>query len=349
MVGSWPDRRHDLDLYDLLPNPNKFDECDPDLMLNTPCSEYYSVRSFNKMLVNSDAKSFSILHCNIRSLSKNLNLLEELLCSLDSKLDILGITETKLGEKSISNVNIKGYNFFHTDSPTNAGGAALYIANNLKAVPRPDIKFDVALVESCWAEIDAGEGKKKIIIGCIYKHPTCNLEQFRNQLNDIIKTINPNRHEIYIFGDMNINFLKFNEHAQTEEFLDMVYANNILPIITKPTSPTPYFTLLEILKLENIFKLKIGALVHRIQYQKTDKPHVLYDLVQPALAVHNYNTRYATNQNPCRPFSRTNYGLARFSVVASQTWEATPTKIKCLPLNSFKKEYKLFLLDSQAS
>ena len=31
MVGSWLDRRHDLDLYDLLPNPNKFDECDPDL------------------------------------------------------------------------------------------------------------------------------------------------------------------------------------------------------------------------------------------------------------------------------------------------------------------------------
>ena len=118
MVGSWLDRRHDLDLYNLLPNPNKFDECDPDL--NTPCSGYYSVRSLNKMLVNSDAKSFSILHCNIRSLSKNLNLLEELLCSLDSKLDILGITETKLGEKSISNVNIrvKGYNFFHTDSPT---------------------------------------------------------------------------------------------------------------------------------------------------------------------------------------------------------------------------------------
>ena len=130
MVGSWLDRRHDLDLYDLLPNPNKFDECDPDLMLNTPCSKYQSVPSFNKLPVNSDAKSCSILYCNIRSLSKNLNLLEELLCSLDSKLDILGITETALGEKSISNVNITSYNFFHTDSPTNAGGAALYIAYN---------------------------------------------------------------------------------------------------------------------------------------------------------------------------------------------------------------------------
>ena len=106
-----------------------------------------------------------------------------------------------------------------------------------------------------------------------------------------------------------------------------------------------------ILKLENIFKLKIGVLVHKIQYQKKDTPPTLYGLLQPASAVHNYNTRYmyATNQNLCRPFSRTNYGLARFSVVASQTWEATPMKIKCLPLNSFKKEYKLFLLDSQAS
>ena len=61
---------------------------------------------------------------------------------------------------------------------------------------------------------------------------------------------------------------------------------------------------------------------------KKDTPSALYDLVQPASAVHNYNTWYATNQNLCRPFSRTNYGPARFSVVASQTWEATPIKIK---------------------
>ena len=75
------------------------------------------------LIVNSDAKSFSILHGNIRCLSKNQNLLEELLRSLD----IRGITDTKLGEKSISTVNIKGYNFFHPDSPTNAGGAAFYM------------------------------------------------------------------------------------------------------------------------------------------------------------------------------------------------------------------------------
>ena len=148
--GFHTDRKKIVNIIfcDLFLNPNKFDESDPDLMFNTPCSEYYSVHGFNKTLVNLDVTSFSILHCNIRSLSKNLNLLEELLCSFDSKLDILGITETKLAEKSISNVNIKGYNFLHTDSLTNAGGAALYIANNLKAVPRPDIKFEITQVES---------------------------------------------------------------------------------------------------------------------------------------------------------------------------------------------------------
>ena len=131
-----------------------------------------------------------------------------------------------------------------------------------------------------------------------------------------------------------------------------VSQNNCIRCIffaNKTESPPPYFTLLEILRLENIFNLKIGALVHKIQYQKKDTPPALYDLVQLASAVHNYNTRYATNQNLCRPFSRTNYGLTRFSVVASQTWKATPMKIKCLPLNSFKNIYKLFLLDSQAS
>ena len=38
----WSDRRDNLDLYD------------PDLMLTILCSKYYSVYSFNKLLLNSD-------------------------------------------------------------------------------------------------------------------------------------------------------------------------------------------------------------------------------------------------------------------------------------------------------
>ena len=88
--------------------------------------------------------------------------------------------------------------------------------------------------------------------------------------------------------------------------------------------------------------------MHKLQYRKKDTPHALYDLAQPALAVHQYHTRYASNQKLDRPFSRTNYGRARFRVGASKIWETIAMKIKCLEFNSFKKEYKLFLLESEA-
>ena len=38
----------DEDLYDILPNPDKFDDSDPDLMLRSPCSEYFTVSEMNK-------------------------------------------------------------------------------------------------------------------------------------------------------------------------------------------------------------------------------------------------------------------------------------------------------------
>lgn len=48
----------DLDFYDLLPNPNKFDECDPDLMLNQPPTQNIirSAGSFNDIFTCCDVK-----------------------------------------------------------------------------------------------------------------------------------------------------------------------------------------------------------------------------------------------------------------------------------------------------
>ena len=115
----------------------------------------------------------------------------------------------------------------------------------------------------------------------------------------------------------------------------------------KRENATQYFKLLEILKLENIFNFKISSFVHKIVYVKTGIPAALTDLILPASEVHSYETRYASKRNLYRPASRTNYGLARFKVTASKTWEIVPTMIKSLPHNSFKKQYKLFLLSSQ--
>ena len=53
------------------------------------------------------------------------------------------------------------------------------------------------------------------------------------------------------------------------------------------------------------------------------------------------------SQNSFHLALNSNYGLARFRVVASQIWEAIPIEVKNLPFKAFKKEYKRLLLDDQ--
>lgn len=152
----------------------------------------------------------------------------------------MAITETKLNNNNVSNIDLNNYHFFHTDSTTMAGGAGLYISKDLQSVHRPDLKFSIPLVESCWSEILTDKRVPGIVVGCIYRHPSANLQEFTSNLENILKELNEKKYQIYILGDMNIDFLKYNEHTNTEEYLDMLYLNNLLPLITKPTRLTDH-------------------------------------------------------------------------------------------------------------
>ena len=114
------------------------------------------------------------------------------------------------------------------------------LANNLKTTIRPDIVINCEQVESCWIEIDAGPNKKRYIIGCIYRHPHSKIAAFTEKLDELLGQFNQNKYQVFILGDMNIDFIKFNDNQQTERHLNMLYANNFLPIITKPTRITDY-------------------------------------------------------------------------------------------------------------
>ena len=70
--------------------------------------------------------SLFILHVNIKSLLRNLHRLEDLLLLIKYPPDVLCITETKIKNNPLRNITIPGYDFFHADSPTNAGGVAIY-------------------------------------------------------------------------------------------------------------------------------------------------------------------------------------------------------------------------------
>ena len=209
--------------------------------------------------INPQSEYKSNFHCNIRSWTKNLTLSNDVLYSLDSRRHIVAITETRLSSNSICNLDIPKYNVFHTDSPTRAGGAAICVNKVRKSIPRPDLKIDLPLVESCWVKIDPNNNRKLIMIGCIYKHPPANVEEFTLTFDWFLNKLNPSKYDMYIMGDVNIDLSKYHSHQQTERYLDMIYSLDLLPVITKPTRITNHTaTLIQHIYTNNVNRLTSG-------------------------------------------------------------------------------------------
>ena len=59
---------------------------------------------------------------------------------------------------------------------------------------------------------------------------------------------------------MNKDFLKYNHHTQTKEYLDMLHSNNISPIITKPTRITNYMATF----IDHIYTNNTNQMISRI-------------------------------------------------------------------------------------
>ena len=127
-----------------------------------------------------------------------------------------------------------------TNSPTQAGGTALYIDNSYNFLPRPDLKINLPHVENVWIEIVQPDGN--IVVGVVYRHPrklVPEIENFTNQFNDTLTKINSEHKLCYIAGDLNLNFLEYESNNSITSFVDMIYAQSFFPCITKPTHILP--------------------------------------------------------------------------------------------------------------
>ena len=56
---------------------------------------------------------------------------------------------------------------------------------------------------------------------------------------NILQTLKAENNFFYIMGDFNINLLNYDHHAETRNYVDTMYSNAFLPLITKPTRITP--------------------------------------------------------------------------------------------------------------
>ena len=242
-VNSLLNESRDL-FKDIIESPDKVNDCYENLAYDFLESKYLTIKQSGSKFSDIKHKGFSILHCNIRSLSKNLTLLTDVLLAVKELPNIIAITETKLTENSQQNINIPGYNFVGVNSKTSAGGVGFYISKNINFKIRNDLDLGIIEdVENCWIEIQRPK-QSKIVIGCIYRHPSQNRQIFHEAIESQLNKLNNERCEVYITGDMNIDFLKYSSDNKTSDYLDMLLNLGYLPIITKATRITDHSTTL---------------------------------------------------------------------------------------------------------
>ena len=73
----------------------------------------------------------------------------------------------------------------------------------------------------------------------IYRHLSNDTTDFnRNYLNTLLDKISKEQKHIFLLGDFNMNFLNYNEYRPTNNFLDSLASNSLLPYILQPTRLT---------------------------------------------------------------------------------------------------------------
>ena len=83
--------------------------------------------------------------------------------------------------------------------------------------------------------------KSNIIIGCIYKHPSMDLNDFNtNYLNNLLDKVSKEQKSVFLLGDFNVNLLNYNDHNPTNEFLDSLASNSFVSYILQPTRLTSH-------------------------------------------------------------------------------------------------------------
>ena len=206
-------------------------------------SDYYLENSFNKKITQMNIKQgcVSMIHLNIRSVSKNLDKLESFLANLNHEFPIVALSETWLKSYNESLYSLNDYQSEHNiRTNKGGGGVSIFIKNGIEYCERPDLKIQDKNLETLFIEIQKGQlgNESSIIIGVIYRPPDTNVDTVNDLLSDVLGRIKTENKSSYLLGDYNINLLNCESHAPTQNFIDNLYTNSFFPRITKPTRVT---------------------------------------------------------------------------------------------------------------
>ena len=187
-----------------------------------------------------------MLSLNIQSITAKFDEFNDLIQSLDGfKFDVICLQELwKMHNPDLFNLN--GYHkllFKSRSANVQGGGVGIFVNNQLKVKNLPEYSIFIdKIIETIFIEIEL-PSKKKFIIASVYRpnsayvnmSSTQQLEQFLETMNSILCKISAAGKKVYIFGDFNIDLLKIESHKHTAEYVNSLFSQGCLQLMTIPT------------------------------------------------------------------------------------------------------------------
>ena len=162
------------------------------------------------------------------------------------------MTETRLHNKKIEwqskLIKIDNYSLpkqNYDNSPTTAGGVAIYIHDSLKMSinHKPDLRLDVPECESVFFEVtnlkftNKKVDEKALLVGCIYRHPRrsqMSTSTFTDRLSEKLANYFDSNTPLLLLGDVNINLIKHQTDNNVKSFFDDINGAGSQILIDKP-------------------------------------------------------------------------------------------------------------------
>jgi len=122
-------------------------------------------------------------------------------------------------------------------SPTNAGGVAIFVMNELACKPETELQFKLDDCENVFVSIKASNSK--LVIGTVYKHLKTDVKLFLEKLKQTMHTLNSQRlpTKCILVGDYSINLMTSDCPAVTS-YINTLRRNAFFSAITLPTRVT---------------------------------------------------------------------------------------------------------------
>ena len=158
-------------------------------------------------------------------------------------------------------VNIPGYTHVcKYRSDRKGSGVSILLKNGIPYKRREDLDtFIEGKTESVFIET-ISKGRKPVIIGSIYRPLNTDLDQFSDNLTNIVNKAQTTKRkipcEIILGMDHNVDLLKGNQHLPTHNFIEILTNLSLYPTITRPSRITHHSVTL----IDNIY---ISDQLHR--------------------------------------------------------------------------------------